>query len=29
MLANIEGKIHPGAVRFYEEQGISLKLAQK
>ena len=29
MLSNIEGKIHPGAVRYYEEAGIALGDAQK
>ncbi|QFT59057.1 hypothetical protein FIU94_09495 [Sulfitobacter sp. THAF37] len=29
MLSNIEGKIHPGAVRYYEEAGIALSDAQK
>ncbi|APE42474.1 TRAP ABC transporter substrate-binding protein [Sulfitobacter alexandrii] len=29
MLGNIEGKIHPGAVRYYEEAGIALTDAQK
>lgn len=29
MLSNITGKIHPGAVRYYEEAGIELSDAQK
>lgn len=29
MLGNIRGKIHPGAVRYYEEAGIELSDAQK
>lgn len=29
LMANITGKIHPGAVRFYEEQGFALTAAQK
>ncbi|WP_349360165.1 TAXI family TRAP transporter solute-binding subunit [Stappia sp.] len=29
LLANISGKIHPGAVRYYEEAGIALDPAQK
>ncbi len=29
MLSNISGKIHPGAVRYYEEAGIELSDAQK
>lgn len=29
MLANIPGKIHPGAVRYYQEQGIALTAANK
>ena len=29
MLSNINGKIHPGAVRYYEEAGIKLSDAQK
>jgi TRAP transporter TAXI family solute receptor len=29
LMANITGKIHPGAVRYYEEQGFALTAAQK
>jgi TRAP transporter TAXI family solute receptor len=29
MLANINGKIHPGAVRYYTEAGLALTDAQK
>jgi len=29
LLANISGKIHPGAVRYYEEAGIALDPSQK
>ena len=29
LMANIEGKIHPGAARYYEEAGIALTDAQK
>jgi len=29
LMANITGKIHPGAVRYYEEAGIPLTDAQK
>jgi TRAP-type uncharacterized transport system substrate-binding protein len=29
LLDNISGKIHPGAVRYYEEAGIALSDAQK
>jgi uncharacterized protein len=28
LLANITGKIHPGAIRFYKEQGVALTDAQ-
>jgi TRAP-type uncharacterized transport system substrate-binding protein len=28
MLANISGKIHPGAVKFYKEKGLPLTDAQ-
>ncbi|MFD2740126.1 TAXI family TRAP transporter solute-binding subunit [Sulfitobacter aestuarii] len=29
LMANIDGKIHPGAVRYYEEAGIALDAAQQ
>ncbi len=29
LMANIEGKIHPGAIRYYEEAGVALTDAQK
>ena len=29
LMENITGKIHPGAVRYYEEAGITLTDAQK
>ena len=29
LMSNIRGKIHPGAVRYYEEAGIALDDSQK
>ena len=28
LMSNIEGKIHPGAIRFYKEAGMTLTDAQ-